>query len=353
MRGLSAVWRVRTGAGNPHRYEIEICPQQDVTNQQQEATGGDVEASAHDGAAVSSYELVVVSYHSRPQLEGLLAGLPGDLPLVVVDNASGRDGLADLVAARPNGRYLDGGGQGFAKAANLGARSTTHEYVIFVNPDCRPTRQNLEALVATLAAAPSLASCAATMVSADGSVEIGTGGWEPTLRRALVHAVGLHKLLPEAGLFARPRPYLPIDVDWTTGACMAVRTSTFLGLGGFDEQFYVYNEDVAFGRAAREKNLTQLRRTDVLVPHAAGGSGAPSREMLRLRGASMARYVAQHNPPQIATMIRISLAIGYLTRVLEQLAARNRPRAKEHYSYVLGVLTGRATVAGKDVTRRA
>jgi N-acetylglucosaminyl-diphospho-decaprenol L-rhamnosyltransferase len=269
--------------------------------------------------------------------------------LVIVDNAAGRDGLAGLAAARPNARYLDGGGNGFAKAANLGARSSTAEYVIFVNPDCRPTPVNLDTLVRTLAETPHLASCAATMVSPEGEVELGTGGWEPTLKRAVVHATGLHKIFPKAGLFARPRPYLPIEVEWTTGACMAVRVSTFLGLGCFDEQFYVYNEDVAFGRAVREKDLVQGLRTDVMVPHAAGGSGAPSREMLRLRGASMARYVSQHNSPSTAALIRLSLAAGYLTRVAEQLVARNRPRAMEHFSYVLGVVTGRASVAGKAV----
>jgi N-acetylglucosaminyl-diphospho-decaprenol L-rhamnosyltransferase len=310
-----------------------------------------VEVSAQDGATVPGYELVIVSYHSRPQIEGLLAGLPDDLPLVIVDNAGGRDGLPELVQARTNARYLDGGGNGFAKAANLGARSTSYEYVIFVNPDCRPTTESFDALVATLVASPVLASSAATMVSPEGDVEIGTGGWEPTLRRSIVHALGLHKLLPEAGLFARPRPYLPLTVEWTTGACMAVRVSTFLGLGCFDERFYVYNEDVAFGRAAREKGLIQALRTDILVPHAAGGSGAPSREMLRLRGASMARYVTQYNSPRTAALIRASLAIGYLTRVAEQLAARNRPRALEHWSYVLGMLTSRASVGGNDVIK--
>ncbi len=245
-----------------------------------------------------------------------------------------KDGLRELSSSRPNTRYLDGGGNGFAKAANLGARSTSYEYVIFVNPDARPTPADLDALVTTLADEPLLASCAATMVSPEGEVEIGTGGWEPTLKRALIHAAGLHKLMPEAGLFARPRPFLPIRVEWTTGACMAVRISTFLGLGCFDEQFYVYNEDVAFGRAVREKNLLQSLRTDILVPHAAGGSGAPSREMLRLRGASMARYVGQYNSPTTTRLIRLSLALGYLTRVAEQLAARNRPRAMEHFSYV-------------------
>lgn len=309
-----------------------------------------MQGSAQDAATVPGFELVVVSYRSRPQIEGLLAGLPVDLPLVIVDNAGGQDGLPELVAARPNARYLDGGGNGFARAANLGARSTHYEYVIFANPDCRPSPADLETLITTLVEAPVLASSAATMVDGDGKVEIGNGGWEPTLRRALVHAAGLHKLLPTAGLFATPRPYRPLSVDWTTGACMAVRTSTFIGLGCFDEQFYVYNEDVAFGRAVRDKNLVQSLRTDVLVKHSAGGSGAPSLEMGRLRGASMARYVSQHNSERTSQLIRVSLALGYLTRVAAQLAKRNVPRAREHFSYVLGVLTARATVAGKDVT---
>lgn len=296
------------------------------------------------------YELVIVSYRSRSQVEGLLAGLDPQTPLVIVDNSADADGISGLAADRPKARYLDGGGKGFAAAANLGARTSGYDYVIFVNPDCRPKDADLAILIADLAADPDLASCAATTVSPDGVVEIGTGGWEPSVRRALVHAVGLHKLAREAGLFARPRANLPVSVDWTTGACMAVRTATFDRLGGFDEQFYVYNEDVAFGRAVRAAGLRQSLRTDVLVPHSAGGSGAPSREMLRLRGASMARYVSRYNSAQASTVIRVALASGYLTRVLQALLKGDVGRAQEHLSYVQGVITGRASVGGREVT---
>jgi N-acetylglucosaminyl-diphospho-decaprenol L-rhamnosyltransferase len=310
-----------------------------------------VPRSTPEKPEVPAYELVMVSYRSRDHVADLLAGLPDSQPVVVVDNSSGADGVQEVAQGRSHGRYLDGGGVGFSRAANLGARTSQYDYVIFVNPDSRPTAASLDVLVQTLERHPEYASCAATMVDADGRPEIGNGGWEPSVPRALVHAAGLHKVLPRSGLFATPRPYLPLNVDWTTGACMAVRTSTFLALGGFDEQFFVYNEDVAFGRAVREKGLSQCLRTDLLVPHSAGGSGAPSAEMLRLRGASMAKYVNQHQPPAASAVIRACLAAGYVLRFVQQLVKRNPARAREHLSYVKGVLTGRATVGGRDVTR--
>lgn len=300
----------------------------------------------------TDFELVIVSYHSRAQIEGLLANLPVDQPLVIVDNAGGADRLQDLVATRPRARYLDGGGNGFAKAANLGAVTSVHDVVVFGNPDSRPTPDHYARIVEAVAEDPTIASCAATMTSPDGQVELGTAGWEPSLRRAVVHALGLHKLWPTAGLFARPEPGSTISVDWTTGACMAVRRSTFLQLGGFDERYYVYNEDVAFGRVVRASGLRQVLRTDVLVPHAVGGSGAPSLEMTRLRGASMARYVSRHNPAAIALPIRLALAAGSVSRVAQRMAVRDPGRARDQLAYVAGVLSGRAFVGGRLVAGR-
>lgn len=297
------------------------------------------------------YELVIVSYRSRAQVAGLLAGLDPATPFALVDNSGDCDGVGALVAGYPAGRYLDGGGVGFARAANLGARTSGTDHVVFVNPDCRPSDADLEALVADLADDPGLASSAATTVNAEGVPEIGSGGWEPSVRRALVHALGLHKVWPAAGLFARPRPGERLRVDWTTGACMAVRASTFAALGAFDERFYVYNEDVSFGRAVRAAGLRQRLRTDVLVQHGDGDSGAPSLEMMRLRGSSMARYVGG-NHPAAGLAIRAILAAGYLVRAGQRAATGDRARARQHLAYVRGVLTARATVGGRVVTDR-
>ncbi|MCI3924323.1 glycosyltransferase [Paenibacillus sp. TRM 82003] len=306
--------------------------------------GGAPRSTAHD------VELVLVSYRSAHQVRELLAGFDEDLPVVVVDNAQGSDGVREVVESRPNGRYVDsGGGKGFARAANMGARSSTHEFLVFGNPDSRPTAEHLAPLLDDVAGDPLCAASAATMVGTDGRVELGVGGWEPSVRRALVHSAGLHKVLPRAGLYARPRPGERISVDWTTGACMAVRRSTFLELGGFDEAFYVYNEDMAYGRAARAAGMHEKLRTDVLVPHAAGGSGAPSLEMLRLRGAAMSRYLARDHGRVEHRLLTTALAAGYAVRAAQRTATRQRDLASQHWAYVKGVTTGRASVAGRVV----
>lgn len=297
-------------------------------------------------------ELIVVAYRSRGEVEQMLTALPEDLPVAVVDNSDDADGLSAVIRARPRGRYLAGGGVGYARAANQAARTSTADYLVFVTPDTRPTTEDIATLVEDVARDPLCAASAGTLVEPDGRAQIGVGGWEPTPLRALVHALGLHKLLPRRGVFARPRIGQPIDVEWVSGGCMAVRRRTFEELGCFDEDFYVYNEDVAFGSTSRRRGFGQRLRTDVTIQGSSGGSGAPSLEMMRLRGASMARYLRKHHTPVAATTMIVVLGAGYLLRALEQLLLRDAERAREHWAYASGCFSGRATVDGRIVTDR-
>lgn len=294
------------------------------------------------------YELVVVAYRSRGQIEQMLSGLPDDIPLAVVDNAGGSDGLPELVAARRNARYLDGGGRGFARASNLGALTSPYDVVVFLNPDASPTADVLDSLVADVRADENCAGSAALPVEPDGTTE--AGGWEPTVARALVHALGVHRLAPRSGLIARPKPGEDMDVDWINAACMAVRRDTFAALGGWDEKYYVYCEDVAFGRTVREQGMHQRLRTDLLVPHGRASSGAPSLEMSRLNGAMMAHYLRDHDRRPAAQMIIGALTVGFLARAVVQRLVGGPETAREHISFVRGLLTGRAFVGGTEIS---
>jgi len=295
---------------------------------------------AQDHDPRPDFEVVLVTYKSRALAEALLGRLPADVPVVIVDNAQGVDGVPALAAARPGTRYLDGPGQGFAKAANLGARTSSAPYLVFVNPDSAPTADQLGALVADLRRDPELAAVGATTVLPSGRVELGVGGWEPTVVRSFVHAVGAHAMFPTAGLYARPVPNQPLSLDWLSGACLAVPREEFLALGGFDDSYFVYNEDMAYGRRVREAGRRLRLRTDLLVPHLGGGSGEAKPRMFQMRGASMVSYVSAHNGRPTVFGIKLALTAGTALRWLE-CRLRGRPElAQSHAAYIKGLWSG-------------
>lgn len=290
----------------------------------------------------ADYEVVLVTYHSRDQLAGLLANARVDQRIVVVDNASGADGVAEELTRFPHGRCLDGGNVGFAGAANIGARSSSAQYLVFSNPDSRPTPEVWDALVADLAADPTLGSVAASTIDKTGHIEIGVGGWEPTPLRVVVYAFGLHRVFTHAGTVARPEIGEQVQLGWLTGACLAVRREVFTELGGFDERYFVYNEDMAFGRALREAGYGQRLRTDILVPHATSSSGGGGTKMPQQRGASMAQYLGDHNGKVSTLFMRGMLVVGMLPRISVSLLRRRPSIVRQHIAYIKGVVTMRS-----------
>jgi N-acetylglucosaminyl-diphospho-decaprenol L-rhamnosyltransferase len=288
----------------------------------------------------ADYEIILVTYRSRSLVEDLFRTLPDSVPVVVVDNSHGVDGLADFVSERKNARYLDGPGRGFASGANLGARTSDYEFIVFVNPDSSPTVEQLDTLVRDVERDATLGAAAALTVGPSGEADSGAGGWEPRAWRALVHAVGLHKIFPSAGLFARPAVGRPVELDWLSGAVMATRRQTFCDLGGFDESFFVYCDDVSFGRQCREAGLHQKLRTDVPVLHTGAGSGESRTTMLRLRGAAIIKYTRRHNSSLGVNGLRLALTAGYLARVPLCLLRGQPVTAREHLAFVHGMWFG-------------
>lgn len=295
--------------------------------------------------ATYDYELLVVTYKSRGQLEQMLATVPHDLPLAIVDNARGVDHVEELLNGRSHARYLDSGGDaGFARAANLAARTSSHPFLVFGSPDSRPDVAVCAALVAQLDGHPAVGSCAAGTVDADGRLEF-AGGWEPTLGRLLVQAVGLHHLFPKAGVWYRPRPGEVTELEWLAGESLTVRREEFLALGGWDERYFLYSEDMGLGRRMREAGLKQLLRTDLAVTHLSAGSGAPSAFMLRHRGASMTAYLRDHNGATLALLMQAVVVGGALGRLGKSLLTRRHDRVAEYRAYLHGLLFGRGPLS--------
>jgi GT2 family glycosyltransferase len=290
------------------------------------------------------YEVVVVSYRSRAQLARLLSVLPHHVAVVVADNSADHERVDDLLVGRPGAQYLDTGANlGFAAAANLGARAARAPILIFVNPDSAPTEAVLTSLVDELETDPTLGSCHPVLIDDAGSIKtVAGGGWQPTLPRAIVHALGLHALFPMRGIWARPRQGQRLELEWLTGTCLAVRREHFLEAGGFDERYFLYAEDISLGERLHNAGLRQVLRGDLAVYHAGGASSDVAASWLwRQRGVALASFLEDHNDGATALAMRLVLAFGFGLRAVCYGCLGRTNRVRELTGYAVAVLWGR------------
>jgi len=232
-------------------------------------------------------DVVVVSYETRETLLECLAALVAEptASVVVIDNAS-RDGTAAAVRERfPSVRLVaNAENVGFARACNQGARESRARYLLFLNPDATLAPGSLGALAAILEARPRVGVVGPRTRSANGDIQVSTG---PDLslvseirQRRLVRGVARRDaaILVEAeGLHAVER-----EVDWVSGACLMIRREAFDAVSGFDERFFLYEEDADLCRRVRQAGWQVLFSPGAEARHALGRSMARVPERARL-----------------------------------------------------------------------
>ncbi|MDQ2755278.1 MAG: glycosyltransferase [Actinomycetota bacterium] len=161
------------------------------------------------------------------------------LELVVVDNDSA-DGSAERIrAALPDVVVIESGGNlGFTGGCNLGSSCATGEFVAFLNNDARPDPGWVKAAIAVFLADNEVGAVASKVLDWDGKLVDFVDGsltwWGGGYKREAEHV--------DAPGYDRPQ-----DVLFGTGAAMFVRRELFHELGGFDERFFMFYEDVDFG----------------------------------------------------------------------------------------------------------
>ena len=203
-----------------------------------------------DGGA-AGWAAVVVNYNAGAALTDCVASVLAQDPppeLVVVDNSS-TDGSVDrLFRGHPGVRVVRSGGNlGYARAANLGIAATGAAVIAVLNPDTALTPGTGAALTARFAAEADLGAAGPRLHNPDGTVY-------PSARRVpcLPDAVG-HGLLffvwRDNPFTRRYRetgadPARPRDVDWVSGAAVWLRRAALDDVGGWDERYFMYVEDV-------------------------------------------------------------------------------------------------------------
>lgn len=273
----------------------------------------------------SSVGVVVVTYESDAVLPGLLDSLAEhepETPVVVVDDASpdGPPGVAghELLVCAAN--------QGYAAACNRGVEALRYhgvEHVGLLNPDVRLQGPSLTELAGHLRERRRVGIATGPIVSPQG--ERLPSAWGPTsVRRALAFAAGVEtagRMRSAAGAVLRSRV---ATADASTvmddlrvtghvmGGTMVVRLSCFDGLGGFDEDFFLYWEDADLCHRARKAGweVRVLPCTPFVNLVNPASSPVPDAARWEWFAEGAARFGSKHLVPGQARQLEAALALG-------------------------------------------
>jgi len=226
--------------------------------------------------------VLIVTYNSRRLIDHLLDGLAEQLTglnaeIVLVDNAS-HDGTADRVAERhPSVRLVRSAQNlGFAAGNNLAAKHANGELLLLLNPDAMPEPGTLARGMALMAAHPQVGLAGARLLGVDGTAQPSARMF-PGLMQELFVLSGLAARFPRSRWFGMldrgwADPDAPAEVDWVPGAFALIRRSLFEVIGGFDERFFLYYEEVDLCRRIKAAGWQVQYWPSLRVMHIGGES---------------------------------------------------------------------------------
>jgi GT2 family glycosyltransferase len=293
---------------------------------------------------------VVVSYNCADLLRAALASLarqdvPGGMEIIVVDNAS-RDGSAAAAAQFPDVTVVPlEKNVGFGAANNVGVRRAGGALLLFANPDVECPPGVVAALVDFMSKNGAAVAAGPKMVDRAGRLQKFCARKFPRLINMLFLVSGVEESrwagsLP-AHRFYPPAFYErgPAEAEVLAGAFMLVRRRAFEAVGGFDEGYFLYGEDVDLCRRLRREGTVWYVPVGP-VRHFTGGSRAVPDPIVTVEShRSAARYAELWLGRGAGSLVRLCSAVSFRARlvlfaVLGLVWKRARTRARYYADVV-------------------
>ncbi len=230
-----------------------------------------------------SLDIIVVNWNSGEHLERCLQSIQSACKdglelqrVVVVDNASSDCSVEGLEGTGLPLRVISNdSNRGFAAACNQGAKGSSADYLLFLNPDTVVESKCLAAAMQFMQTQENsgIGICGIQLVDEEGLVKRSCSRF-PRPGHFYAQMLGLNRLFPEwfPGNFMSEWDHAETrQVNVVTGAFFLVRRAVFETLGGFDEQYFVYLEDVDFAEATHRAKWGCVYLASAQAYHKGGG----------------------------------------------------------------------------------
>jgi GT2 family glycosyltransferase len=264
-------------------------------------------------------DVVVVSYNSRDELRACVEPLAGaeDIAVFVVDSQSS-DGCLETIADLPVTAIPLTENRGFGFGCNTGWRAGSAPFVLFLNPDGTIAPEALHRLADVFDRVPEAGLVAPKIVEPDGTLDHSLRQF-PRLRTTYAQALFAHRLFPHARwtdeVIRDPAVYEQAgSAEWVSGACMLLRRDVLERLGGFDDAFFLYSEDIDLCKRVHDLGLDVRFEPSVVATHE-GGASAPRSTLLPVLAASRVIYARKHRSRAFTLAERVGVALGALTHI--------------------------------------
>ena len=238
----------------------------------------------------------------------------------VVDNAS-TDGSPDMVCERYPWVNLVASSEnlGFACANNLAVERSKGEFILLLNPDTFIHKGALHRLFAFLNEHPDVGAVGPKLINPDGSLQVSVTP-APSLSREAWRLFHLDRLCP---LSQYPRSTLQEkdaqDVDVLMGACLMLRREVYDDIGLFDEQFFMYSEEVDLCLRIQQAGWRICWLPDAVVTHyGAGSTSQVADEMFIELYRNKVKFFRKHRGNAYAGAYKVLLYLVAFSRWLPE-----------------------------------
>ena len=276
--------------------------------------------------------VVTVAYNPGDELDRFLASVPEatarKVTLVIADNGT-EHGRVDALAQRHGARVVtDGTNLGYGGGANLAAADLSEDWLVIANPDIVWRPGSLDRLVEAAEADPTAGCLGPRLLNTDGTV-YPSGRALPTLVGGAGHAL-LSRLWPSnpfsAAYHAQGGNDALREVGWLSGACLLLPRQVWQDLGGFDDGYFMFFEDVDLGARVSRAGWRNVQVPDAVVIHEQGASWkARPERMIRAHHASARRYMSGVYSAPWQAPLRWAVSAGL--RLREEVEVRSARRA--------------------------